>query len=279
LLGKIDRPASVDSFDYPSGWTHDAKWLFITSNRTGGRNQVYRQAVGQESAEMLTSGTGDNGSAEMTPDQKWILYWKSSRATSNGALASQTLMRMPAGGGNPQGVLDAPANASSGFHCAMRQAQRCVASLGEKDEVVFYDLDPMKGRGSEIARTKTGAPGIWMTWAIAPDGSRIAITGSQDLDRKVRVLDLRTKVERDLGLPPLVRLVGVCWSADGRRLYGTGQTSEFLLLRLELDGKAEILLNRARTHFLFSPSPSPDGKSLAFSQQSTESNVYLIENF
>jgi hypothetical protein len=40
-----------------------------------------------------------------------------------------------------------------------------------------------------------------------------------------------------------------------------------------------VLLDQGTNHWLSATCPSPDGRRLAFSQQTFESNVWLLENF
>jgi hypothetical protein len=51
------------------------------------------------------------------------------------------------------------------------------------------------------------------------------------------------------------------------------------IARLDLDGKTRVLLDLGRNAWLNSALPSPDGRYVAFGQQSWDSNVWLLENF
>jgi Tol biopolymer transport system component len=67
--------------------------------------------------------------------------------------------------------------------------------------------------------------------------------------------------------------------ADGNALFASAaQSTEYLIVRIELDGKTHVLLNRGRNQWLGSLVPSPDGRYLAFRQQTFENNVWLLEN-
>jgi hypothetical protein len=143
-------------------------------------------------------------------------------------------------------------------------------------------LESLGGQIKELSRTRIGEPGGWFNWSISPDGKQTAVTGSDQLHDKVRVLDLGVRSEKDLTLPTTVRvLYGLCWSADGHALYTTGHTDYVsLILRLELlSGKSQILLSENGYHFAFQPRIAPDGRHLAYSQMSVDSNAFLLENF
>ena len=58
------------------------------------------------------------------------------------------------------------------------------------------------------------------------------------------------------------------WTADS-----------FNLLHVTLAGKVQLLLRNGRSQWLHCPLPSPDGKYLAFSTQTWDGNVWMVENF
>jgi len=46
-----------------------------------------------------------------------------------------------------------------------------------------------------------------------------------------------------------------------------------------LNGRERVIHEGGKDHLLFSPLASPDGRRLAFSQYTWESNAWLMENF
>ena len=277
-LEKPTRLTASDSMNFPSGWSRDGKSLLIGSDKTGGRNQIYSQRLGQEAAEALILGPDDAYSAELTPDGVWTLYWAASHSPGNSKTPDQRLMRAPAAGGASERILETPGDTGFDFHCAILGTDACVLSRIEKDQLIFYSLDPLKGQGKELARTKVGDPGPWMDWALSPDAKNIAVTGCRELAEKVRVIDVQSGMQRELPTPSFI-LGGLSWSADGSAIYGASQRNDFYMLRVDLSGKSHILLDRPAGQFLSRPRVSPDGRFLAYGQQSSESNVYLLENF
>jgi Tol biopolymer transport system component len=143
----------------------------------------------------------------------------------------------------------------------------------------------LSGQGKELARTEIADAGMWLSWALTPDGRKLAITGandwgtSQTAQNNVRVIDLQTGTQRDITAPSFI-LGGISWSRDATVLYGAAQTGyNFYLLSLDLSGKSRVLLTRPFGQTIYDPRVSPDSLSLAYSQQFTESNAYLLENF
>ena len=277
-LEKLSQVTNSDSSNYPSWWSRDGKSLLLFSNRAGDRYQIYRQEVTRDVAVALTSGPEDKGSAEPTPDGSWILYWSFPHLSRGSEVPNQILMRIPTAGGAAERVLEMPGTSGFAFHCAAVANRGCILSRMERGELVFYSLDPTQGQGNELIRTKTNEPGVWMSWALSPDGKSLAITGCDDLRDRVRVIDLESGKQRELPIPSFI-LGGLSWSPDGAALYGASQSvgRHFHLLRVELSGKSQILFSR--DDFMVSPVVSPDGRSLAVGQQSQEANLYSLENF
>jgi len=99
------------------------------------------------------------------------------------------------------------------------------------------------------------------------------------LREEIRILDLRNGMERNLQLPHGWRIWSLSWAADSNAMFAAAQLTDYFIVRIELDGKTRELLNRGRNQWLGYPRPSPDGRRLAFSQQTWEDNAWLLENF
>ena len=61
------------------------------SNRTG-RNQIYKQQLGKDSAELVIQSSDDESLPVETPDGLWILYWSQTHTVNP---ATVRLMRFP----------------------------------------------------------------------------------------------------------------------------------------------------------------------------------------
>jgi serine/threonine protein kinase/Tol biopolymer transport system component len=281
-LEKPLRVTSNDGDNFPIQWYADRKALLVSSSRTG-RYRLYRQPLGEGASQALITGAEDQLDARLTPDGAWILYITVPHGAS--ATAKPKLMRAPASGGFGEMVLEAnPGELSLEVRCT-NTGKMCIIGRTEKDDLVFYQLDPLKGQGSELGRTTVGAPGGWMSWDLSPDGTQIAVTGSvglTDMDHrdKLRLYDMKRHTQRDLTLPPKVLLLSISWSADGRAFYGGGQrgNEEFFIVRLDLSGNMKILARKPVAYYV-QLVPSPDGRFLAYMQQTVDSNAFLLENF
>ena len=93
-------------------------------------------------------------------------------------------MRVPVSGG-PGEVL----GPGDYIECNVGALQRCL--LGDRDqatsEYVFYTLDPIEGKESEVARIKDNPP--FTKWDVSPDGKSVAVVHN---DGRIRVVNLVT---------------------------------------------------------------------------------------
>ncbi len=92
----LDSPKALTvtgSRNYPTAWM-SGEVLLISSTRTG-RSQMFKQFLGQDTAEALSPGPDEQAWGEPTPDGKWILYF--SLGHYGGSLPSSVrLMRVVA---------------------------------------------------------------------------------------------------------------------------------------------------------------------------------------
>jgi Tol biopolymer transport system component len=118
-----------------------------------------------------------------------------------------------------------------------------------------------------------------LTWSVSPEGSRIAVATPDRLPEQVRVLDSRNGTERNLHLPHGWRIFNLGWSVDGNALFAAARSTGYFIARIELNGQTHVLIDRGKNQFVGYPCPSPDGRYLAFSQRTWETNAWLLENF
>jgi Tol biopolymer transport system component len=274
-LDSLTRLTVSDSMDYSSGWVDDSKAILFWSNRAG-RNQIFRQRLGQDTPEPLMLAAQDETDAELSPDSRWILYW--SLAHGGVQPATARLMQLPLSGGSPEQVLEVRKDVSTSFHCPSLLAGFCVISHWTQGQLIFQALKPDPDRGREVARTKIGSPSN-LDWSISSDGQHIAVASQDQLSGKVRILDLRDGTERDISLPDSWKIWNLRWAADGSALFVAARSTGYILARIGLDGTTHTLLDRGRVQWLTYPCPSPDGRYLAFSQRTAESNAWMLENF
>jgi len=155
-------------------WARDSEAILFESKRNG-RSEIFRQGLKDNVAQTIVAGSGDDYRATISPDGSWILYGESIRADRSAA----RLMRVPIAGGSPE-VLLGSLPAGWGLCCPSVAGSSCVLSAEEGKDLVFYSLDPLRGKGGQLAKTE--APESY-SWALSPDSSSLAMveekTGSK----------------------------------------------------------------------------------------------------
>jgi eukaryotic-like serine/threonine-protein kinase len=138
----------------------------------------------------------------------------------------------------------------------------------------YYDLDSIRGKGQELARTKWSVE-VLGDWDVSPDGTQVAIPNHDSRDARIRVVSLRPNQpgEREVFLPGLTDLRGLVWAADGRAWFVSVDTTVGnQLLYVYMDRRFQSLGDIHGWAV-----PSPDGRRVAFLNTIIATNAWLIE--
>jgi hypothetical protein len=259
--------------DYPHAWTPDNDAVIFESNRNGTFG-LFRQKIDEQEPEPLVLSKADNVLAQVSPDGKWILYREDREKGTK-----RRFMRLPMNGGTPE-ALPGTENVAD-FHCGQQPGSRCVLRSTENDQFVFYELDPLRGRGPELART-AWTPTVVGDWDISPDSRFAAIPNHDPQTAIVRVISLdrgRADVaERVVTFSGMKNLDDLVWAANGEGWYAAERTPLGLVMfYVDADGAHSWEL--LRSSLVLFAVPSPDGRKIAFPQDTPWSNVYLVTGF
>ena len=288
-LVRLRRMNFDDRVEWPGGWSSDSKWLLLQSDRTGNMG-IFKLPAGSVIPQPLVTNQDDNWAPLLSADGQWVLYfaWQHSAAQMN----TGRLMRLPAGGGSPELVLEArgspgsvqtsrhvvvpSTNGQPAFRCPSQPGVSCVLSQGATKEVVFQSFAPVPSAArSEIFRIPAKDPDA-VSWDVSPDGSRIAWCERELRSASIHVRELGRGVTRDIQFPGWVEFATLGWAADGKSLFVTSwEPAGSSLLHVTLDGGTRVLYKAVKETEL--PKASPDGRSLAFGEVVSASNVWLIE--
>jgi len=275
-LLNIRKLSFADASEYPHAWTQDGRSIIFESNRNG-HYDLYRQEINQREAEPLVESPGDHVLAQLSPDGKWVLYrWDPPEG-------GRRLMRVGVNGGTPEPVrIDGNLDE---FRCPIGTGKQCVLRTVEEGQFVFHALDPVAGEGPELART-AWSPSVTGDWDVSPDGSQVAIPNHNPQDAKLRLVPLTHGVpgvaEKTVTLIWLADLSDVTCTADGRGWYVSvrrvprGILGGQHLFYVDPQGHQTHLSGPALPSFLV---PSPDGRQVAFPQDTARSNAWLFHGF
>jgi Tol biopolymer transport system component len=146
----------------------------------------------------------------------------------------------------------------------------------DRKQLVFAALDPVKGRGRELAELKTDATAGYQ-WDLSPDGARIAIL--KNLEGRIQILSLNGRALQEITVKGWNILTNAVWTVDGKGLFVSSlEEGGSALMRVDLQGNARILWEQTggvRTYGV----PSPVGRHLAMQEWTGDSNMWMLENF
>jgi len=272
-LNNTRRLTFDEHFEWPERWTPDGRAVVFSSDRNGTWD-IFKQTLDKDAAaELLPLGPGPKWYSTFSPDGHWILYQALPEARLPGGSVPERIMRVPASGGPPELVLTALG--TTDIHCTRAPANLCVFDEQQQGHLVFTSVDPVKGRGRELASMDI-EPSAEGGWDLSPDGSRIAVTR----EGRIRLLSLKSGVTTDLAVRGWGYLWSVDWSTDGNALFVSSSTSqESTLLHVDLEGDAHALWHQRLDFALTKGIPSPDGRHLQVAGWTTDSNAWMIENF
>jgi Tol biopolymer transport system component len=264
----------VNRENYASSWTRDSQAVLFTSNRNG-KNEIFRQGLNDTLAQPVASSSEDVSDAVPTPDGSWILY-RQAKPSENGRPTTRArLMRIPAAGGPPVPVLEwSPPAVGRGLACPQKANIGCVLSERNGENLVFYALDPVGGRGQVLGRIAIKDPsGYYYGWDLSPSGSRIAVVDN-GMKGRIAELSLPDRAWHEVSLQPAVGAISISYAPDERGFFVAGGGG---VRHVTLSGKADVLADPGMMNYR--PVPSPDGEHLAFGVLTYDTNVWMIENF
>jgi Tol biopolymer transport system component len=253
--------------DYPTAWTPDSKSILFTSTRNGTAD-IFRQEIDSDSPEPLVVGPGDQIFGRVTSDGEWIVYLDAASPP-----APMRLMRAPLTGGASQPLF--VVRQFAGCQCAPRG--RCVVLDTEGADIVVSAVDPVHGKGAELARI----PASTTAAALLPDGEGLAFvaTGENGRQNRIRMLSFTGKPVRDVLASDANWLASLDGLSDGSGFFSLDTpTNRHNFLFIRPDGTSQVLWSPPGLAGGWAI-PSPDGKHVAINAELTQSNIWMITDF
>ena len=274
------RRFTLEEGDSVGGWSADGKVL-IGQNRDN-HWILYKQPVDSETKEPIVS-SGAGGALLLgatTPDGKWYLgrFWPVGQSIDHPTIPFP-ILRIPLAGGRPETIMQI--SRLGNVSCARAPSSTCVLVQSEDGkQMIVSILDPIKGRGSELARfdfdRELAAVDVPLG-VISPDGTRLAI--SRNPEGPIEIRSLHGQLLRNIPSQSLGILTWLTWSADEKGLFVSrkGQQGDELLY-LDFQGNATSLRKCVGSDAC-QGFPSPDGRHLAVSDRAQSNNMWMMENF
>jgi hypothetical protein len=220
--------------------------------------------------------------ARVTADGKWVMAFLDPK--SGGPSGPEQLMRMPFAGGTPELIFQS--SPDSEISCASPVKSLCVIAEGTEDgkEVVVRAVDPVKGRGLELARFDLHpsqaifhpGTGTW-SFEISPDATLLAVRESAE--GPIHIISLRGQQEVVIQ-PKGLDMHNWYWTADGTGFYVSNRVKGgTVLMHVDLQGNAHFLWENYGSGASTDGLPSPDGRHLMIMGWTTNSNMWMMENF
>ena len=247
-----------DRDDAPTAWTPDGDAVLFESARNG-TSDIFKQRLDSDVAEPMVVGPRDQDMARVTGDGKWVLYRDSS------VEGSVRIMRVPVIGGTSEALM----TIHKGFpHCSAHG--RCVVLDFQGSQIVISEIDPLRGKGPELARIPETFGGY-----LLPDGNAFAMIVTATPRNRVRLVSFKGEPSRDIVVQGAKELSNLTWLPSGKGFFAIDGER---LLFVTLDGVARVLWSPAG----FEPwwaEPSPDSKHLAIHMGSGQVNAWMLSGF
>jgi DNA-binding winged helix-turn-helix (wHTH) protein/Tol biopolymer transport system component len=274
-----------ERYNTPFDWTSDSKAVLFRSDRTGAF-ALYKQALDEDVAERIPTGSGNPDDPRVTPDGLWIIY-PNLVETSSGR--QYRLMRLRLVGGAPEVIFDRVEILD--YDCARRPGAQCVMSEASSDgtQQVVSSFDPVSAERRELFRADRN-----VNWILSPDGSRFATDrvnppggiDTRSLTGQIEIRSLTGNIERTIQLKGWPHPYTLDFAADGKSLFvsHTGLIDSpsgpigTTLLHVDFQGNAQPIWETRGARYTFGI-PSRDGRYLAIRGATTSCNAWMIENF
>jgi eukaryotic-like serine/threonine-protein kinase len=266
--------------DAIGSWTPDSRSVLFSSSRNRIDNMdIFKQNIAQTDAEPIVATRQNEWHPSFSPDGTLILYLVSEKANRVPWDSSMEprLMRAPVAGGPPEVVLSG--EKIRNFSCAS-EANLCVVVEEMEGKQILTTFDPLKGRGERLPGSDYPRFGRGI---LSPQGKIVEKVKSGPDGLYIRVGSLPKGPTQEItfkNLTSTYQFFG--WSLDGRGIYlYTGAPLRGTTVYAGLNGETHILWKRGSgPGFWFDyPVPSPDGRYLAFTLGTYESNAWILENF
>jgi Tol biopolymer transport system component len=272
-IRNLHRAVFTDTDNLPTGWTNSGDAILFEAAH-GLHTGIYRQTLDRQDAEDFeTRSNADILQALPSPDGAFLLYLPYMDGHPD-----TSLMRVPATGGTPQPLFTAHSSLNW-FKCSRAPTKVCVLTDLTPAGLQLTAFDPARGQTlRQFSMPATPAP---QSWDLSQDGTRIVTVDRSGGSTRLRLFDLTTGAAGAVALDGLDGVEFVAWAgraADGWIVTRRSGTRGGEVLHVTTDGQRKSIWSSAFQK-LGRPTPSPDGRTIAFSSFMFESCAWMLQGF
>jgi len=149
----------------------------------------------------------------------------------------------------------------------------------EGPQITLSDVDPIRGKGAQLARIHATTGGY-----LLPDGNAFAIIVTDDVPpgtvdvsprNRIRILSFKGAPPRDITVRNARELASLTCLPSGAGFFSVDRRN---LLFITPDGTSRVLWSPVGIEPLWAV-PAPDGRHLAISVGSGQTNAWMLTNF
>jgi len=267
-----------DNINIALAWTPDSREVIFSSQRAATR-QIYRQSLAKGGVPQLVTPAPHVNFylARFSPDALWMLL-EGKPISSN----QMGVYRLASQGGVPQLLF--PVDDLTQYFCTNKSGELCVLGrvIASGSELVISSFTTVGVPGKELIRIplepgSDARVGFDYAWQLSPDGSQIGIVKRHG--NRIHIATLDGRPPKTLTVKRYADLIDLNWAADARSVFASSlEPDGAALLHVDLDGNAQPVWRQPRAAWIFG-FPSPDGRHLAISSETSEANVWMVSDF
>jgi hypothetical protein len=271
----VPKPAEHQSWRLVGSARDGVTTVYLTKD---GTNRTQLLAVGRDGRpQVFASFEGTAFDPRLSPDDASVLYLYVDAATK-----TLSLRRAGLAGGAPVLVENLPYQPSvpaqftkqlvAQLGCSRFPGHACVLGATEGKEQVFYEVDPIKGRGRRLAALRGPTP--W-SWELSPDGARVVVAHREDA---VRVLELASGTVHDLLRDPAGVVTRIAWIGNtGAVLLAIAHVFKMEIRRIDVSGKPATVWSTSTGERIHDFHVRDDGAAIEFSTNAWSRSFWLLE--